>query len=36
LLDQDHLQFSDQEAEYGANRNHEHLVVFENGAEDGF
>jgi len=26
LLDEDHLQLSDQEAEYGANRNHEHLA----------
>jgi len=26
VFDEDHLQLSDQEAEYGANRNHEHLA----------
>jgi len=36
LLDKDHLEFADQEAEYGADGDHEHLVVFEDRSEYGF
>jgi hypothetical protein len=36
LLDKDHLEFADKEAEYGADGDHEHLVVFEDRSKYGF
>jgi hypothetical protein len=36
VLDEDHLQLADQETEYRADGDHEHLVVLEDGSEDRF
>jgi hypothetical protein len=33
---EDYLQLSDQEAEHGADGDHEHLVILEHGSKDGF
>jgi hypothetical protein len=34
VFDEDYLQLSDQEAEHGADGDHEHLVILEHGSKD--